>query len=318
MKIARREFCWLVLSGLLSFFSACSSSIGLKLISKKKIRRFVFCTDLHAVEQWRVPEALSAAARQINEENPEFVICGGDLISEGLSVVSDIADRRWSVFRKFQAELKSDFFAVPGNHDLSKASDAKNLDETSFQFAARREFLANTSSEKSFQILEYGNLVIVMLDSLKVLREPVLHQGLENFYRGHISSSQLEWLEVELQRFSSRTEFIVVSHIPFVSNYYQEAYPQGQLSPTQYVENYQKVLDLFSDKKLIAVLQGHTHVNEIIRDGGISFITSGAICGDWWCGEKEGSGEGFLVVELEEGVIRVQFKEYDWHTYRNC
>ncbi len=52
------------------------------------------------------------------------------------------------------------------------------------------------------------------------------------------------------------------------------------------VANAPEVLEIFDHANVIAVLQGHTHVNEIVAYKNTQYITSGAVCGNWWHGPR--------------------------------
>ncbi len=65
---------------------------------------------------------------------------------------------------------------------------------------------------------------------------------------------------------------------------------------------------------MIAVLQGHTHVNEIVSYKGTQYITSGAVCGNWWHGPRMGTPEGFTVVSLREGRISTRYETYGFRS----
>src|SRR5271165_1001632 len=62
-----------------------------------------------------------------------------------------------------------------------------------------------------------------------------------------------------------------------------------------------------------AVFAGHLHHLEQIQVDGISYITSGAICGNWWKGAQNGCPEGFLVVDLSsEGNVEANYHSFGW------
>lgn len=307
-KIERRKFLKLAIATLFGLFSGCSV---FRTQGRRRTRtKFVFCTDLHSRPEWQVPIALESVASRINSEKPEFIVCGGDLISQGLSLSQEEASQRWDIFKNFRLKLFGEFYSVPGNHDLQIPEDAV---QERFQYAARENYLSATNKKLSFQIVENGDLVLVLLDSLEVLEDRT-----NDSYRGFISKEQIQWLEEALLGYSPEHNFVIVSHVPFRSEYFRRTNANHEVPPSQYVENYEEVLRLFKRKNLLAVLQGHTHVNETIVEDGVPFITAGAVSGNWWCGQKEGSGEGFLVVEVLDGILRYHFVEYNWETPRSC
>jgi hypothetical protein len=49
---------------------------------------------------------------------------------------------------------------------------------------------------------------------------------------------------------------------------------------------------------VLAVLQGHTHINEVATFKGIS---CGAVSGNWWHGTRQGTPDVFTVVSPRNG-----------------
>ena len=69
---------------------------------------------------------------------------------------------------------------------------------------------------------------------------------------------------------------------------HEEAAPRNRV-----VVNNREVLDCFAKHRLRLVLQGHLHVNEMLRWRGTTFITGGAVCGQWWRGRWHGTDPRF-------------------------
>jgi 3',5'-cyclic-AMP phosphodiesterase len=76
------------------------------------------------------------------------------------------------------------------------------------------------------------------------------------------------------------------------------------------VANAPQVIGEFEGHNVIAVLQGHTHVNEMVDYKNTKYITSGAVCGNWWHGPRMGFPEGFTVVSVREGKINTRYETY--------
>ena len=87
--------------------------------------------------------------------------------------------------------------------------------------------------------------------------------------------------------------------------------PHGRL-----IENNKDVLKKFRGKNLILVLQGHLHVDELIRWQTTTFITGGAVCGKWWRGPWHGTQEGFNVVTLKPDHVDWKYIDYGWEARR--
>jgi len=85
---------------------------------------------------------------------------------------------------------------------------------------------------------------------------------------------------------------------------------------TVVIGNNVEILKVFEGHNLRLVLQGHNHVNELIRWRGISFITGGAICGAWWRGPRLGTEEGFGMVTLSDEDVLWEYIDYGWEAKR--
>ena len=84
--------------------------------------------------------------------------------------------------------------------------------------------------------------------------------------------------------------------------------------PQLSVANAWQVIPLLEKHNTLAVMQGHTHINETIRFRGIQYITSGAVCGNWWHGTRWGIPEGFTVVSLRSGKFDWRYETYGFKT----
>lgn len=78
------------------------------------------------------------------------------------------------------------------------------------------------------------------------------------------------------------------------------------------VGNSRAAIDCFDGHNVIAVLQGHTHINETVFWRDTPYITSGAVSGNWWHGSRWGTPEGFTVVELANGAAHWHYETYGW------
>jgi 3',5'-cyclic-AMP phosphodiesterase len=108
---------------------------------------------------------------------------------------------------------------------------------------------------------------------------------------------------------------IGVIHVPLVTAFATYAPTvTNQKYNTLTVANAPQVLAAFEGHNVVAVLQGHTHVNEVVQYKNIQFITGGAVCGNWWHGPRMGFPEGFTVVSLRDGKISTRYETYGFRS----
>jgi hypothetical protein len=90
---------------------------------------------------------------------------------------------------------------------------------------------------------------------------------------------------------------------------------EGKYTSTDTFSNFKEIWDLFNDKNLKLVLQGHQHLYEEIMVRGVQFITAGAVCASWWGGPFHGTQEGFLHLKVDNsGQLSWKYIDYGWET----
>ena len=60
------------------------------------------------------------------------------------------------------------------------------------------------------------------------------------------------------------------------------------------------------------VLQGHIHIIEKMEYNGIQYITSGAVCGNWWKGPRYNFPEGFALITCNGETARWEYRSFGW------
>jgi len=270
--------------------------------------RLVFYTDIHTRLEWNTPLALEMAAEKINQCRPDLVIAGGDLITDGFQSSASTVEPRWRAYMKMHQAIRAPVHVVIGNHDLVAAIPEDGSPPSPDPKRIFLEKFGLSQTHRSFTAAGYH---FILLD-------PIIVTGGEEKYHGMIHGEQMEWLKQDLSRISASTPIIVVTHIPLMTGFYQAT--RGATTPApanRVVQNNREVLDLFQNHNLILVLQGHLHVDEMLRWRKTTFITGGAICGKWWRGPWFGTEEGFGQIEMEDNLIDWKYVNYGWETQRS-
>jgi 3',5'-cyclic AMP phosphodiesterase CpdA len=132
-------------------------------------------------------------------------------------------------------------------------------------------------------------------------------------FEGRVGDDQLAWLAADLAALAPGTPVILVTHIPLVTAvaaYIPAGSPMRQYIPLLSVSNSAQVLQTLEGHNVIAVLQGHTHINETVFWKGVPYITGGAVCGNWWHGSHLGNPEGFTVVKVVGAKVTTHYETY--------
>ncbi len=265
--------------------------------------RFVFYTDIHTRVEWDTPRALEQAAASINQQHVDIAIAGGDLITDGFDATAGAVAPRWDAYLEMHRSIRADVYPVLGNHDLVGVAPA---DGSEPEENPRRDYLERLGLDRTWYAFEAGGYHFIVLDSLKLVDHA-------DRYHGFIGEEQQEWIRFVLAEIPRDTPIIVASHMPLLTSFFQATEGSTMASPpSRVVTNSRDVLNLFAGHNLALVLQGHLHVNEMIRWRNTTFITGGAVSGRWWRGEWHGTKEGYGVVTLDRNRVQWDYIEYGW------
>lgn len=163
----------------------------------------------------------------------------------------------------------------------------------------KQEFLDGVGQKKSYYSFDEGGVHFVVLDAC--FRSDGKPYGRKNFEwtDTSIPQEQVEWLQADLKESSGPT--IVFTHQRLdVSNHYG-------------IKNAPEIRKLLQDsRRVVAVLQGHSHKNSYKAIAGIHYCVLAAMV--------EGSGEknnSYSTVDvLTDGTVRVEGsrrqEDYNW------
>ncbi len=228
-------------------------------------------------------DKLAEAAQRFRAARLSFVVELGDFVDAADSVASELGYLE-RVNRDFTA-ICQDRHYVLGNHCVHTLNKA--------------EFLEGVEREASYYSFDRGDYHFVVLDSC--FRGDGEPYGRKNFAwtDPNIPASELEWLVADLAATELKT--IVFAHQRLdVSNHYG-------------VKNGQQVREAFEEsRKVLAVLQGHSHQNDYRDINGIHYCTLAAMV--------EGSGAESnayaLMTLVPDGTLQVEGfrrqKDYTW------
>lgn len=271
--------------------------------SERGSLRLAFFTDVHARPGGRVPEALAKVAAAINKERVDLVLGGGDLIDGGFNSTRAQAAFEWDAYISMHRSINAEVHSAIGNRDLVAVSPADGSEPESDPRAAFRERLRLSQTTYSLDAMGYH---IIIVDSLRITDD-------EFQYHGHVSAEQLEWLQQDLSRVPMEAPIILVLHMPLATASFGILVGNGvPTRPDRVVVNNREVLKAFESHNLVLVLQGHSHVAELTQLRGITFLTGGAIAGNWWRGAYHGTQEGFSVLTLNHNSVAWDYIDYGW------
>jgi 3',5'-cyclic-AMP phosphodiesterase len=243
---------------------------------------FVHVTDLHIQPELNAIENCDRCMEKINSVQPAFTVTGGDLIFDANLTGPDRARQLVGLYQKTIGRLKGPVHQAIGNHDLFGIGD-RGKPGPMRAAQARKSWESDFGPR--FYKFDHRGWRFIVLDSI--------HLPAEGGYLGWIDPDQIKWLDRTLAG-ASATPTVIITHVPLVTGFLQYGDLAGKYpANTLVVDNAREVTDIIVRHNVKAVLQGHTHVCENVHYRGCQYVTTGAVCGDWWRGPRLGFPNGF-------------------------
>jgi len=270
--------------------------------------KYIFFTDTHLEPELKGDVGSAQAFAKIKAIKPEFCIQGGDHCFDLAVAPRERSMMLLDLYQKTEHTLDMPIHHVLGNHDVFGRGSKSGVSESDPLYG--KKAFEQKFDAKTYRSWDYKGYHFIVLDSVQITPD--------RYYSAWIDDPQIAWLKDDLAAVKPGMPIVISVHCPLISaaNEYKSPWHEpdpGQAKyPTFLTGNAWQVLPLFEGHNILGVFQGHTHLNEVVYWRDIPFITSGAICGNWWMGSRWGTPEGFTVVELDRGRIRWRYETYGW------
>jgi Icc protein len=266
---------------------------------------FLFVTDCHLQPELNASQGCDQCFKKARTIKSDFVLQGGDHIFDGLQVSRLRASSLYDLYGKTEQDLGVKVYHTLGNHDCFGVSSSSGVAESDPLYGKK---MFEERFGKTYYSFDHKGVHFIVLDSIGITSDRA--------YEGRVDGAQLDWLKSDLGGLPPSTPIIVAIHIPLVTAFYSYV-PVPDQEPKHHglsVANAYEVIALFEGHNVLGVLQGHTHINERVMWKGVPYVTSGAVCGNWWHGTRMGTPEGFTVVRVEQGKLSTSYETYGFRT----
>lgn len=257
---------------------------------------FIFLTDCHEQPELEGVHGTDLAMQEARKIKADFAIQGGDHVFDALGVSKDRATQLFDQYGKTEQDLGLKVHHTIGNHDCFGVYTASGVPTTDPAYG--KKMYADRFGP-TYYSFEHKGVHFVILDSIGITPD--------RFYEARMDDDQLAWLGKELAGVPTGQPIVVVTHIPLVTALPSYTIPTPQAAHGNGFVNGPAAIKLFEGHNVLAVLQGHTHVNEEVVWHGVPYLTSGAVCGNWWHGIRMGTPEGFTVVTIAGGKLSTRY-----------
>ncbi|MCY1721426.1 metallophosphoesterase [Prolixibacteraceae bacterium Z1-6] len=253
---------------------------------------FAFFTDIHLNKSefekthggfQGIDKAIASAKKQ----KVDFILTGGDNVD--IDVLGKDAETAHKLYQRYAEIITNagiDYYVSIGNHDRFFGCEETDPlhNEGMFEKYISKSYYSYDHKGWHFIVLNTSNSVV--------------------------DDAQKQWLANDLAKVAPETPIMVSCHVPFLSVYYPAL--QGRYTNADTFSNFKEIWDMFNDKNLKLVLQGHQHLYEEINALGVQFITAGAVSASWWGGPYHGTQEGYLKVNIDGDQFYWEYVDYGW------
>ena len=257
---------------------------------------FIFLTDCHEQPELDGVHGTGLAMREARKMKSDFAIQGGDHVFDALGVSKERARQLFDLYGKTEQDLGLKVYHAIGNHDCFGVYMASGVPATDPEYG--KKMYADRFGP-TYYAFDHKGVRFFVLDSIGITPD--------RFYEARMDDDQLAWLGKELTNTPTGQPIVVVTHIPLVTAVPSYAVPTPQAAHGNGFVNGPAAIKLLEGHNVLAVLQGHTHVNEEVIWRGVPYITSGAVCGNGWHGTRLGTPEGFTLVTIAGGKLSTRY-----------
>jgi Icc protein len=265
---------------------------------------FLHLTDTHIQPELHAADGCAMAFKKARTLHADFAIQGGDHIFDGLAVPASRSTELYRLYAETEQQLSLKTYHAIGNHDVVGLNPKSGMatGDAGFGKGYFQDHIGPL-----YQSFDHKGVHFIVLDSIGIAPDRT--------YYGLIDDAQMVWLKADLAKQSDKMPIIVTTHMPLVTAFpqYLEMPAPLAVKNTLSVSNAYQIYPLFEGKNILGVLQGHTHVNERVDWKGVPYLTSGAVCGNWWEGTRLGFPEGFTVCTVRNGTLTTRYETYGFH-----
>ncbi|ALJ03992.1 phosphoesterase [Pseudalgibacter alginicilyticus] len=253
-------------------------------IQEKKAFKFLAIGDIQVGDTNELLQATQSILKELlNRNDFEFSIYLGDLVNDTPELFLPL--------KKLVDDIKQPSWVVYGNHDRNFNTDKKN----------QSNLFRDNFGPDTYAFFR-NNVLFVSLNSIT----PEGKYG----YKGMYQDNQITFLSQLLKTVDPNQPIVISQHIPFVS-----------------MKNKQDIINILNPFKNVLFLTGHTHTafrNNIKMPSGniIHELTAGAVCGNWWTGQKNwegiplslmscGTPKGYFEIDFNNNNYSINYKGID-------
>lgn len=317
--ITRRSFIkGTAVGGALASFAVASGGAEQTGAAPERSFRFVHFCDTHVGGGATMPfcagdEGYPKALAHVHAltDAPDFILHGGDIITDAFWADRDSAVAQWKVFKEIMGKhCRLPMRYTLGNHDVNFQWDSGN---ESTPFPGKMLALERTGLTAPYYSFDHGGWHFIVLDNTQ--------RGGWNGFQHYLDDAQFEWLQQDLDAIGQDVPVVISSHAPIlcVVCFFEppaKQHPDGLVISNDCVHmDVVKIHDLFRKHPNVKLcLSGHYHQVDHVEYLGVHHICGGSVSASYWRGPLKHRPEfegGYGLIDLfHDGTFEYRYIDY--------
>jgi Icc protein len=278
--------------------------------NKHRVLRFAHLTDVHIEPELNAPAGLAKCLQhlQSQKDQPSFIMSGGDSIFDALHQPKERVELQWKIWQNaFNQDNSLPVEYCIGNHDCWGFGQKED------PLYGKKYAMEKMHLSMPYRSFDKAGWHFIVLDSIQPKADG-------SWFTCMLDEAQFNWLQKDLAATPSATPVIVVSHVPVVSaavvitdNKFKEGTGYVIGAGAMHADS-PRIIELFDKYPNIKLcLSGHIHLYEQVVYNGITYISNGAVSGNWWKGMRYKTDNGYALLNLyDDGSFDNEYITYGW------
>ncbi|MFO0901238.1 MAG: metallophosphoesterase [Pirellulales bacterium] len=281
---------------------------------RKRALRLAHLTDVHVQPELAAGRGFAAALHAVQQldDKPQLILGGGDAVMDSFGADEARTRLQWDLWKKVLAgECSLPSKHCLGNHDVWGWDKKESKCTGEEPLYGKRWALEALGLERPYYSFDQAGWHIVALDSTQ-------SDG-KGGYVARLDEPQYDWLVRDLAAVPRTTPVLLLSHIPLLTvTSFMELKPNEAgdwVVPGGWMhQDFVRLAALFRQHPNVRLcLSGHMHQVDRVDFQGVTYLCSGAVCGDWWKGAYHDCPAGFAVIDLfDDGTHASEYVNYGW------
>ncbi|MFC1551947.1 metallophosphoesterase family protein [Candidatus Latescibacterota bacterium] len=150
-------------SGLMAYSCATQPAVE----GKKELFSFIHFSDVHVQPEKGATEGFLMAIEKMNSLKPDFVIGGGDFVSDSLAVDEDRANLVYGIYEDCIKNFETPLYNVMGNHEVFGITAPEKVSRNHPDWG-KELFKKRLGDGRTYRSFDHNGVHFLLLDSVGI------------------------------------------------------------------------------------------------------------------------------------------------------